>query len=273
MKLEIITNPSTDIFFDLVRVSQEQLLASPFIKANVAKLILDNRPVDAKICFLTSYKLTNFYRNSSDLVALKYFVDNQIAVRNYPKLHAKMYIFDSERAIITSANLTLGGLKNNYECGVLIHDRKSVTKLKSDFLQLFADEEKTASVTEEIISTTESIISKVPKEKKIAFEKSERDLFPEPSYEPQDDLYDGGTDTIRNSLYGWRLDVFNAILKIPTNVFHLDQVYSYERQLQQLHPDNLNIKAKIRQQLQELRDLGLIEFLGGGVYRKLWKNV
>lgn len=28
MKVEIITNPSTDIFFDLVRTSQEQLLAS-----------------------------------------------------------------------------------------------------------------------------------------------------------------------------------------------------------------------------------------------------
>jgi type II restriction enzyme len=146
-------------------------------------------------------------------------------------------------------------------------------RLKSDFLQIFADEEKTASVTEEIISTTESIISKVPKEKKIAFEKSERDLFPEPSYEPQDDLYDGGTETIRSSLSGWRLDVFTVAGKIPASVFQLDQVYTFERHLQQLHPENLNVRAKIRQQLQELRDLGLIEFLGGGVYRKLWKDV
>jgi type II restriction enzyme len=37
------------------------------------------------------------------------------------------------------------------------------------------------------------------------------------------------------------------------------------------HPDNRNIKDKIRQQLQYLRDLGLIEFKERGVYRKLWK--
>jgi len=33
------------------------------------------------------------------------------------------------------------------------------------------------------------------------------------------------------------------------------------------------VEAKIRQQLQELRDLGLIEFIDRGVYRKLWKDV
>ncbi|MFA6309249.1 MAG: hypothetical protein WC677_05850 [Clostridia bacterium] len=32
-----------------------------------------------------------------------------------------------------------------------------------------------------------------------------------------------------------------------------------------------NIEAKIRQQLQLLRDLGLVKFEGNGVYKKLWK--
>jgi len=73
MKLEIITNPSTDIFLDLVQTSQEQLLASPFIKANIAKMILDNKPAEAKISLLTSYKLNSFYRNSSDLLKLTDF--------------------------------------------------------------------------------------------------------------------------------------------------------------------------------------------------------
>ena len=273
MKLEIITNPATDIFLDLVRTSHEQLLASPFIKANVAKLILDNRPNESRISLLTSYKLTNFYRNSSDLTALKYFIENRIEVRNYPMLHAKTYIFDSERAIITSANLTLGGLQNNYECGVLIHDSNTVSRLKSDFLKIFADEEKVSIVTEEILSTTKDILAKVPKEKRIKFERSEKDLFPAVSYEPEDDLYDGGVKTIINTLSGWRLDTFNVVSKIPTNVFELEQAYAYKQDLQKLHPENRYIKAKIRQQLQELRDLGLIEFLGGAVYRKLWKNV
>jgi len=273
MKVEIITNPSTDIFLDLVRTSQEQLLASPFIKANVAKLILDNKPTEAKISLLTSYKLNSFYRNSSDLTALKSFIERHIPVRNYPKLHAKTYIFDSERAIITSANLTLGGLQNNYECGVLIDDPKTAGHIKSEFLQIFEDEEKASKVTEEILSTTEDILAKVPKEKRIKFEKSEKDLFPTIPYEPEDDLYDGGVATISNTLSGWRLDTFDVISKIPANIFKLEQAYAYKQHLQELHPENRNVEAKIRQQLQELRDLGLVEFFGGGVYRKLWKNV
>ncbi len=271
MKVKIITNPSTDIFLDLVRTSQEQLLASPFIKANVAQMILDNKPTEAKISLLTSYKLNSFYRNSSDLTALKHFIESRIEVRNYPTLHAKTYIFDSERAIITSANLTLGGLQNNYECGVLLHDSNTVSRLRADFLQIFEDEEKVSTVTEEILSTTEGIIAKVPKEKRIKFEKSEKDLFPK--YELEDDLYDGGVTTIVDALSGWRLDTFNVVSKIPTNIFKLEQVYAYKQHLQELHPENRNVEAKIRQQLQELRDLGLVEFLGGGVYRKLWKNV
>lgn len=273
MKVEIITNPSADIFLDLVRSSNEQLLASPFIKTNVATMILDNKPVEARMSLLTSYKLTNFYRSSSDLAALKSFIENKVDVRNFPLLHAKTYIFDSVHAIITSANLTLGGLQNNYECGVLIHDSNTVNKLKSDFLKIFSDKEKVSIVTEEILSTTKDILEKVPKEKRVKFEKSEKDLFPVISYEPEDDLYDGGVETIINTLSSWRLDTFNVVSKIPNNVFNLEQVYSYKHSLQELHPENRNIEAKIRQQLQELRDLGLIEFLGKGIYRKLWKNV
>ena len=36
-----------------------------------------------------------------------------------------------------------------------------------------------------------------------------------------------------------------------------------------LNPQNHNVEAKIRQQLQILRDLGFIEFLGKGQYRKI----
>ena len=273
MKIEIIKNPSTDVFLDLVRTSKEQLLASPFIKAKVAEMILDNRQSGAKTCLLTSYKLNSFYRNSSDLAALESFVQNQIDVRNYASLHAKTYIFDSQRAMITSANLTLGGLENNYECGVLIEDSETASRLKSDFLEIFTDKEQVSIVTEEILSTTEEILAKVPKEKRIKFGKSERDLFIEAWYELADDLYDGGVTTIAGTLSGWRLDTFNVVSKIKANIFKLDQVYAYKQHLQELHPENRNIEAKIRQQLQELRDLGLIEFIGGGVYRKLWKDI
>ena len=49
--------------------------------------------------------------------------------------------------------------------------------------------------------------------------------------------------------------------------FDLDDVYRFERHLSGIYPDNRNVKPKIRQQLQVLRDQGYLEFLGNGHYR------
>lgn len=68
---------------------------------------------------------------------------------------------------------------------------------------------------------------------------------------------------------GWLFDVLNCINNIDSNDFTLHEMYSYVEELQQKHVDNHNIEAKIRQQLQFLRDRGFIEFLGRGHYRKL----
>jgi type II restriction enzyme len=51
--------------------------------------------------------------------------------------------------------------------------------------------------------------------------------------------------------------------------FQLAEVYARSDQLGKLHPQNHHINPKIRQQLQELRKLNLIEFLGDGSYRLL----
>ena len=108
---------------------------------------------------LTNYKLNSFYRSSSDIDALRCFIDNEIRVRNYSRLHAKTYIFDTDKALITSGNLTLGGLQNNYECGVLICDNVTVAKLKTDYLKIFKDDEYGSEITNEILQTTENILS------------------------------------------------------------------------------------------------------------------
>jgi hypothetical protein len=45
----------------------------------------------------------------------------------------------------------------------------------------------------------------------------------------------------------------------------LDLIRKSNDQLQKKHPRNKNIEAKIRQQLQELGDLGLIDLWGAGI--------
>ncbi|MBO1530457.1 restriction endonuclease [Psychrobacter sp. F1192] len=67
---------------------------------------------------------------------------------------------------------------------------------------------------------------------------------------------------------GWTLDVWQCIDRLGDK-FSLQQVYAFADDLQLKHPDNNHVKDKIRQQLQVLRDKGIIEFVGRGQYRKV----
>ncbi|WP_461207885.1 DpnI domain-containing protein [Clostridium sp. DL1XJH146] len=68
---------------------------------------------------------------------------------------------------------------------------------------------------------------------------------------------------------GWINDILSIVSQLNNEVFSLKDIYKFENILSMAHPKNNNIKAKIRQQLQILRDNGIIEFLGNGRYKKL----
>lgn len=73
---------------------------------------------------------------------------------------------------------------------------------------------------------------------------------------------------------GWILDIMTCIDSIKKESFSLDEVYIFEKNLKEKYPNNNFIKDKIRQQLQVLRDKGIIEFTGRGKYRKVeYENV
>lgn len=74
-------------------------------------------------------------------------------------------------------------------------------------------------------------------------------------------------EKLRAEQRGWTLDVLNVVRSLERTEFSLSDVYASESQLARLHPDNRHVRDKIRQQLQVLRDLGLLQFLGGGEYR------
>jgi type II restriction enzyme len=66
---------------------------------------------------------------------------------------------------------------------------------------------------------------------------------------------------------GWTLDVLEIVRSLGRAEFTLREIYSHARTLAKLHPHNSHVHDKIRQQLQVLRDLGLLSFLGSGSYR------
>ena len=72
---------------------------------------------------------------------------------------------------------------------------------------------------------------------------------------------------LRPEMRGWTLDVLQIIRSLQKTEFTLRDVYGNSSVLTKLHPRNFHVHDKIRQQLQVLRDLGLIEFVGRGAYR------
>jgi type II restriction enzyme len=68
---------------------------------------------------------------------------------------------------------------------------------------------------------------------------------------------------------GWTLDVLQVVQSLGKMEFTLADVYAHTHDLAKLHPKNAHIPDKIRQQLQVLRDLGLLEFLSPGTYKLL----
>ena len=68
---------------------------------------------------------------------------------------------------------------------------------------------------------------------------------------------------------GWTIEVMKLLDRINSENFSLNEIYNFEAVLKIKFPNNNFIKDKIRQQLQVLRDKGLIEFKGRGNYLKI----
>ena len=92
------------------------------------------------IFLLTNLTIQNIINKSNEPSALLklYKLFNQVKISSLGKLHAKVYIIDNEIGIITSANLTSGGLLNNFEYGILIDDKNVVSTIKNDMLKYFS---------------------------------------------------------------------------------------------------------------------------------------
>jgi type II restriction enzyme len=65
---------------------------------------------------------------------------------------------------------------------------------------------------------------------------------------------------------GWVTLTLRVLRTMSQTSFSINEVYAREGTFAAEYPENNNIRAKIRQQLQVLRDLGYVEFHGHGNY-------
>lgn len=69
---------------------------------------------------------------------------------------------------------------------------------------------------------------------------------------------------------GWGIDILHCLDRINSANFTVKDVYRFSPELSKLHLNNNNVDAKIRQQLQILRDKGILKVVSRGVYQKIY---
>lgn len=110
------------------------------------------------------------------------------------------------------------------------------------------------------------LVGEIPVQGKIPIICNEEYVSPSDATSKYQQIKQLQTNSISNR--GWLLDILNCINSIPADIFYLSDMYAFADALKEKHSTNNNIEAKIRQQLQILRDKGFLDFLGGGVYQK-----
>ena len=111
------------------------------------------------------------------------------------------------------------------------------------------------------------LLSRIPLEGRIQM--VEQGVAFPPSYVRQQFQRALPLSALRPQVRGWALDVLTVVRGLNKREFSLGEIYALEAELKRMHPQNQNIRPKIRQQLQLLRDLGFLRFVEPGRYALL----
>ena len=129
--MQIITTPTFDWLAEHARACNSRLLiGSPFVNDGILQLT-DLVPKAASRTLVTRTDLRDFALGASSLDTLCSLSKDGVSIRSLHRLHAKIYVFDSSVALVTSANATRAGMWRNFECGLGITDSVTVSSWQS----------------------------------------------------------------------------------------------------------------------------------------------
>ncbi|HEY8780518.1 MAG TPA: phospholipase D family protein [Mucilaginibacter sp.] len=129
-------------FIDELKKTDKLKIISPFINEQLIRTTKEFINCK-KFELITRFNLRDFASNVSSIDGLKVLVESGSKIFGIRDLHSKVYLFDNRAAVITSANFTNGGLKNNLECGMYVSDINIIKELHEYFngLKLVAGSE------------------------------------------------------------------------------------------------------------------------------------
>lgn len=118
MDLRVIDSGWKAHFRDAMRGVRSQVRwVCPFLQLKTIRDVLGTKRPRLRV--ITRFSLSDFQAGVSDLDALELLLNLGGEVRGVRNLHAKVYLFDSDVAIVTSANLTNAALRSNLEYGIV----------------------------------------------------------------------------------------------------------------------------------------------------------
>jgi HKD family nuclease len=190
---------------------------------------------------------------------IKLFCFSDPLINDMPVYHPKIYLVrkrDVSVISIGSSNLTSGGLKDNVEVNAVIraHSREEVVsdiygiynrlkfqegRFEPDLAYIDGYEEAYNTIQKKSI---EALKERRSKNRIKELKKRERTL-PKPR-------------PTKYELFGWQKLVYE---RLPEDIFSTSDIYAHEEEFRKFYPENKYIRAKVRQILQQLRDLGLLK--------------
>jgi hypothetical protein len=138
-----LASPWRQQFAEVVgQATREVFVVSPFVNLGGVKILTEcvAQPAALSLTLLTSVTPRGAADRTTDPEALAHLYRHfgQVRISSLGALHAKVYAIDGHTTIISSANLTTGGLKTNFEYGVLIRDRTITAKIRQDTDRYYA---------------------------------------------------------------------------------------------------------------------------------------
>lgn len=116
----------------MVQATRNLRVICPYVRATQIQTLFGDHGLRS-LRVITLWSLRAFLAGSSEPEALRRLLQLGGEVRTMSAgLHAKIYLAD-ESALVTSANLTAGGLANNLECGLVVHGLEAVSALQQQF--------------------------------------------------------------------------------------------------------------------------------------------
>jgi HKD family nuclease len=268
----------SDLAYLFSSVNSNLVIASPYVTDSGISYLLSHLPRakinTINIRLLTDLSPVNIYQAATDPDALRSLADTipNFRLLHLPKLHAKVYVADYQNAIVTSANLTAGGLERNYEYGLFTDSSTLVRQIAEDITE-YSDLGA--------LVTTENLLEycKIAERLRATFKNQQHSIQSALKKEFEHCVLSAEDNLIRLRLAGGAMHTVFAktILYLLRRYGPMQTVYLHPK-IQQFHPDlcDDNVdriidgkhfgkkwKHAVRTAQQQLKKQGLVGFTDG----------